>query len=201
MKNNYILIDFENVQPKNLEILNGHTFTLIVFVGAGQKNVPFEFAAALQNLGTNANYQKISGSGSNALDFHIAFYVGELAAKDPNGYLHIISRDKGFDPLIHHLRERKIHALRSSDLSEIPFVRISNAKSLTEKIEAIVASLRSRGTSRPRKVKTLANTVNALFMKTLNETELSSIVAELESLGHISVNDQSISYGPSIMGH
>jgi len=201
LKNNYILIDFENVQPKNLKILSGHTFTLIVFVGASQKNVPFEFAAALQSLGKNADYQKISGNGSNALDFHIAFYVGELAAKDPNGYFHIISRDKGFDPLIRHLRERKIHALRSSDLSEIPFVRISNAKSLEEKIEAIVASLKSRGTSRPRKVKTLANTINALFMKTLSETELSNILAELESLGHISVKDQSISYGPSIMGH
>ena len=34
MKNNYILIDYENVQPKNLAILNGHPVKVIVFIGA-----------------------------------------------------------------------------------------------------------------------------------------------------------------------
>jgi len=201
LKNNYILIDFENVQPMNLEILNGHTFRLVVFVGANQKNIPFEFAAALQNLGENANYKKISGNGSNALDFHIAFYLGELAAMDANAYFHIISRDKGFDPLISHLRARKIYALRHKDLSEIPFVRVSNAKSLDEKIDAIVASLTSRGSSRPRKVKTLTGTVNALFMKTLDEAEQNTLITALHRRGHIIINDQSVSYGPSIVGH
>lgn len=201
MKNNYILIDFENVQSKNLEILSGHTFTLIVFVGTNQKKVSFEFATALQELGKNARYQKVSGNGSNALDFHIAFYIGELAAKDQDAYFHIISRDKGFDPLIAHLRERKIYALRHTDLSEIPFVRISNAKTLEEKIDAIVVSLTSRGSSRPRKVKTLASTVNALFMKTLDDTEQTTLITELEKRRHIIVSNQSVSYGSSITGH
>jgi len=31
---NYVLIDFENVQPKNLEILSNHPFKVLVFVGA-----------------------------------------------------------------------------------------------------------------------------------------------------------------------
>jgi hypothetical protein len=201
LKNNYILIDFENVQPINLKILNGHTFRLIVFVGANQKNIPFELATVLQDLGEKASYQKISGNGSNALDFHIAFYIGELATLDANSYFHIISRDKGFDPLIAHLRERKIYALRHKDLSEIPFVRISNAKSLDEKIDAIVASLTSRGSSRPRKVRTLAGTINALFMKTLDEAEQDTLITELRRRGQIIVNDQSVSYGPSIIGH
>lgn len=201
MRNNYILIDFENVRPANLEILNKHTFNLIVFVGASQKNIPFEFATALQSLGKKAGYQKISGNGSNALDFHIAFYIGELASKDPNAFFHIISRDTGFDPLIAHLYERKIFVLRHKDISEIPFVRISGAKSVDEKIDAIVASLTSRGSSRPRKVKTLASTVNALFMKTLNEAEQNSLLAELQNRGHISVNDQTVSYGPTVVSH
>jgi hypothetical protein len=200
LKNNYILIDFENVQPMNLEILSGHSARLIVFVGASQKSIPFEFAMALQNLGGNASYQKISGNGSNALDFHIAFYAGELAAKDPNAFFHIISRDKGFDPLLAHLRDRKIFALRHKDLSEIPFLRISNANSLDEKIDAISASLTSRGTSRPRKVKTLASTVNALFMKTLDEAAQNAIISELQRRKHITINDQTVSYGPSITG-
>lgn len=201
MKNNYILIDFENVQPKNLELLRGHAFTLIVFLGANQKSVPFDFAMALQSLGENAGYQKIAGNGSNALDFHIAFYLGELAAKDADAYFHVISRDKGFDPLIAHLRQRKIPARRHVDLSEIPFVKISNASSLDEKIEAIVDSLKSRGTSRPRKVKTLKGTVNALFLKTLEYEDLEMLVDELKRRGHVVVSDQSVSYGPDIVRH
>jgi len=31
---NYVLIDFENVQPKNLELLSKHLFKVLVFVGA-----------------------------------------------------------------------------------------------------------------------------------------------------------------------
>ena len=170
-------------------------------VAPDEENVSFEFATALQNLGENANYQRISGNGSNALDFHIAFYIGQLAATDANSFFHIISRDKGFDPLIAHLRERKIYALRHRDISEIPFVRISNANSSDEKIDAIVASLKSRGSSRPRKVKTLAGTVNALFKKTLDEVEQNVLITELKKRGHIIVNDQSVSYGPSVIGH
>ncbi|MCA0941801.1 hypothetical protein LCM28_18145 [Salipiger pacificus] len=76
MKNNYVLVDFENVQPKNLGLLRGHPLKLMVFVGANQKSVPFDFAKALQDFGENAGYQKVTGIGSNALDFHIAFYMG-----------------------------------------------------------------------------------------------------------------------------
>ncbi|PWW03873.1 NYN domain-containing protein [Hoeflea marina] len=201
MKNNYILIDFENVQPGNLDILNGHNFKLVVFVGANQKTVPYEFATALQKLGENADYRKISGNGSNALDFHIAFYIGEFAATDANAYFHIISRDKGFDPLIAHLRERGIFALRHKDISEIPLLRVASAKTLDEKIDAVVSSLKSRGAARPRKLKTLAGTVNALFKKTLDQAEQDAMTRELIRRGHVLVQDQSVSYGPSILGH
>ena len=198
MKNNYILIDYENVQPVNLEILNGHKFKLIVFVGANQKNVAFDFVAAMQNLGDSASYQKISGNGSNALDFHIAFYLGELAASDENAVFHVISRDKGFDPLLTHLRSRKIFARRRDDVSEISFIKVSTCKTFDEKIQAIVASLASRGPSRPRKVSSLLNTVNALFLKTLDDAEQNALVAELQRRKCIEIKDQSVSYGTPI---
>jgi len=201
LKNNFILIDYENVQPKNLALLRGHTFNLIVFVGANQKNVPFDFAEALQDLGKSACYQKITGNGSNALDFHIAFYLGQISAEDENAYFRIISQDKGFDPLVDHLKQKKIHVRRHADLSEIPFIKISKASSLDQKIEAIVDSLKSRGSSRPRKVKTLKGTVNALFLKNLGDKELDALVGELKNRGHVVLDDQSVSYGTAIVRH
>lgn len=198
MKNNYVLIDFENVQPKNLAILNGHEFRVIVFVGANQAKISFELASALQALGSNAEYVKIGGNGPNALDFHIAFYIGQLAERDPNAYFHIISKDTGFDPLIKHLKERKIFAQRERDLAEIPLLRISNATSAEEKIEAIVKSLAARGHARPRKVKTLANTVNSLFSRTLDEAELTDIIGQMKKRNLIAVENEKVSYKPPI---
>ena len=194
MKNNYILIDYENVQPKNLAILNGHPVKVIVFIGANQAKVPFDLASSLQALGSNAEYVKIGGNGSNALDFHIAFYIGQLAERDPDAYFHIISKDTGFDPLIKHLKEKKIFSQREKDLSEIPLLRISNAKSSTDKIAAIVSSLSARGHARPRKVKTLANTINSLFMKTLEESELMSLIEQLCQQQYVVVEGGNVSY-------
>lgn len=191
---NYVLIDFENVQPKNLEILANHSFNVLVFVGANQAKVPFDLAAAMQKLGKNANYIRISGSGQNALDFHIAFYVGELATRDPEANFHIISKDTGFDPLIKHLKARKIRVQREKDLAAISVLRMSTATSSDEKIAAIIKNLSDRGQSKPRKEKTLANTINALFTNKLDERELLSLVKQLQERKYIVINQGNVSY-------
>ena len=198
MKNNYILIDYENVQPKDLPVLNDRVFKVIVFVGANQTKVPFELASALQALGDQAEYVKIDGNGSNALDFHIAFYIGQIAERDPKAYFHIISKDTGFDPLVRHLKKKKIFVQREKSLSEIPYVRISNSTSQDEKIDAIVKSLAARGHARPRKVRTLANTINALFLKTLNDSEVIMLIEQLRKRKYISIENENVSYKPPI---
>ena len=58
MKKNYVLIDYENVQPKNLARLNGHPFKVLVFIGANQEKVPFELASTLQSLGITIKWSK-----------------------------------------------------------------------------------------------------------------------------------------------
>ncbi|MEZ5523890.1 MAG: PIN domain-containing protein [Pseudomonadales bacterium] len=194
MATNYVLIDFENVQPSNLEVLKKHPFKVFVFVGANQTKVPIDLAAAMQELGDSAQYVRIEGSGKNALDFHIAYYIGELAANEPGAFFHIISRDTGFDPLIKHLKSRKIKVQRERDLGEIPVLRMSNASSNDEKVAAIVKNLAGRGQSRPRKVKTLSNTINSLFTENLTEQQLAALVKELEQRQYIKVNNGNVSY-------
>ncbi len=152
----------------------------------------------MQALGSNAEYVKIGGNGPNALDFHIAFYIGQLAERDPNAYFHIISKDTGFDPLIKHLKKKKVFAQRERDLVEIPLLRISDATSVEEKIEAIVKSLAARGHSRPRKVKTLANTINSLFMKSLEEDEIMSVIKQMQKQSLIAIKNETVSYKPPI---
>lgn len=155
-------------------------------------------AVAVQALGGNAKYVKIEGNGPNALDFHIAFYIGQIAATDPDAYFHIISKDTGFDPLVRHLREKKILAQREKDLAEIPLVRISKANTIDEKIEAVVERLSALGHARPRKVQTLKNTINALFAKKLEEKELSAIVERMQQREVIVLENEKVGYRPPI---
>ena len=194
MSKNYVLIDFENVQPKNLELLVGHPFEVYVFVGATQTKVSFELASAMQLLGDDAHYIKISSKGRNALDFHIAYYLGEFVSKDKEAGYHVISRDTGFDPLMDHLREKNINAKRRNDLAEIPPLRQIPEASKDDKIEAIVKNLKGRGSSRPRKVKTLKNTMNHLFTTKLDDAELDRLIKELEKKRVIIVKQGNVTY-------
>lgn len=194
MPASYVLIDFENVQPRNLELLSRHPFRIYVFVGANQTRVPFDLACAMQALGSDAQYIKIAGNGPNALDFHIACYIGELATRDPEASFHVISKDKGFDPLLTHLKGRGIKVQRSGDLAEIPVLRTTSEASTDEKVKAIVANLISRGQARPRKVKTLQNTINTLFTTRLDNKEMQKTVNALVREGYIKVEDGKVTY-------
>ena len=194
MPKNYILIDFENVQPKNLGILEAHPFNVFVFIGANQTKVPRHVAVAMQAIGERAQYVEIDGSGPNALDFHIAYYLGELSAADPAGSFHVISKDKGFDPLIRHLKGKQIRVRRETDLAEIPNLRIPKKAKKDDKIDAIVKNLVGRGHARPRKVKTLQNTISNLVSEALTETELADLIEEMRKRKLIVVNNGNIKY-------
>ena len=194
MRTNYVLIDYENVQPSALSVLEKEHFKVIVFVGANQAKVTFDVAAQLQRLGSSASYVKISGNGPNALDFHIAYYIGHLAAAEPDAYFHIISKDTGFDPLIAHLKVKKIFACRSKDIGDMPIVKVANSKTQPEKIAVVVANLKQRGASKPRTVKTLSSTISSLFQKALTEDELAAILKHLEQQGVVAVTGTKVAY-------
>lgn len=121
----YILIDFENVQPEDISNLDRNVFKVVVFVGANQRRISFDFASQMQPFGQSVRYIKISGNGKNALDFHIAYYIGELSASDPGAEFYIISRDNGFTPLINHLSERGIKVILSATLLDLPVCKMN----------------------------------------------------------------------------
>lgn len=194
MRTNYILIDLENVQSVSLEQLTHDHFKVIVFIGANQVKLPLEVVTSLQRFGTRAEYIKISGHGPNALDFHIAYYIGRFAVAEPTAYFHIISRDTGFDPLIQHLKSKKIFAGRVENVADIPVVRSLNCKSPQERIAVILAKLRQLKTGKPRTVKTLSSTIASLFQNQLAEAEVGSLVQNLAKQGYLQVAGAKVTY-------
>jgi len=209
LKTNFVLVDFENVQPKNVGLLNGRSFKIKVFAGASQSKVPLELARALQALGSDAEYIQIDGNGKNALDFHISYYIGRLAAETPGANFYVISKDKGFDPLIKHVKAQGISCQRSSSIADIPGIKISSSKSgsdtvdtikisdsrsIPEKVDAVVNNLTKRKGGKPRTLKTLRGTINALFKNGLADAELEEVIEQLTKRGTIKVADGKVQY-------
>ena len=194
MRTNYVLIDFENVRPESLEQLEHDHFKLLVFVGASQARLPLEVAMSLQRLGARAEYIQISGNGTNALDFHIAYYIGRLAAEDPMAYFHIVSKDKGFDPLVEHLKSKNVLAGRVKSIADIPLVKASNSKSPEERLEVVLARLRQPMASKPGTVKKLGNTIASLFQKQLTDEEVDVLVLGLADAGYVSITGNKVGY-------
>jgi hypothetical protein len=190
----FVLVDFENVQPKNLGGLSGRPVKIKIFLGIKQK-IPIALAQAMQVFGPDAEYIQIDGNGSNALDFHIAYYIGQLAAENPGSSFHIVSNDTGFDPLIRHLRTKGISCQRTKAPLETTALTTPNSSLNGQKVDAVIENLAKRKAARPRTLKTLRATIKALFVNRLSEQELDSLIEELTTRGTVTVCNGKVHYG------
>ena len=194
VKTNYVLIDYENVQPTDLALLRDGPFKVRVFLGPNQARIPVSLATALQALGHDAEYVVLETSGSNAVDFHIAYYVGVLSSQEPSAFFHIISKDSGFDPLIKHLKGKGVLAHRFTRIAEIPFFKPELPATDDAQVEAAIAHLVRMKAAKPRAQKTLLGTLHALFKRELSEEQLSNLFAALRNRGVVKVEGTKVSY-------
>jgi len=112
------LVDFENVQRVDLSLFD-ESYRAIVFLGASQlapraatnKNTAHRFK--------RVTFQKVTGNGKNALDFHIAFQLGRVFETSPKTVCFIVSRDKGFDPLVAHVQRNGLNCRRVGSFDEL----------------------------------------------------------------------------------
>ena len=172
-------------------------FKVLVFVGATQAKLPYDLVAAMQRLGDRAEYIKIAGTGPNALDFHIAFYIGQLSAKDPTAYFHVVSKDKGFDPLIKHLKSRKMFSARSSKIEDIPLIKASTKKSPEDRAQMFIDMLCQPKATRPRKESTLASAIASFFHKQISDEEVAAVIEALQAARFLVISAGKVTYTES----
>ena len=196
MRNNYVLIDFENVVPDNLELLDQEWIKVLLFVGKNQTKLPSALVMAVHKLGSRAKYIEMMGTGHNALDFHIAFYIGRISATDKDAYFHVVSNDQGFDPLIAHLKQEHIFADRVTKIEKIPALAQTTvvSKSLPERIAFAKERILKSNVSRPRTRKTLTRHVAAMFLKMLSEEDVGAVIDGLFKDGCARENGKRIEY-------
>jgi hypothetical protein len=97
----HVLVDLENVQPPAalLENLAPGFADAWIFHGPHQEKLSKTFKTL---IGERATLVPITRTGNNALDFHLSFYLGYVAAKHPEARLVVVANDKGYEPMIEH---------------------------------------------------------------------------------------------------
>jgi hypothetical protein len=211
VRTNYVLIDYENVQVKSLALLKEAHFAVRVFLGVKNTKLHKDMVLAMHEFGSRASYVELETSGQNALDFHLAFYLGQLAQVDSEGFFHIISKDTGFDPLIGHLRAMKISAVRSASIEEMPCFKpkaeatppvsttaVSGTRVVPERLfdlfKLAIDDLRKRKSARPRTEKSLKSTLRARFHKDVLDSDIDSVLRMLRKRGYVKLEGTKVSY-------
>lgn len=195
MKNNHVLVDYENIQPDLAELLDSPIFKVWIFVGVQQNKVRFDLVELLQRKGADAKVIKMTASGPNALDFHMSFYLGQLAATEPESYFHVMTGDSGMDPLLDHLRGRGIRVNRCRSVADIPGVRPCRDIAREEKLSRAIEYLINRGAQRPASLKTLKGSISALFQPRLEDGDVTSLIEVLKTNGVVAFDGNTVIYG------
>ncbi len=79
----HLLIDFENVQPQNLDNLPTDGIHIWLFLGAVHKSLPVSLVKSLLRFGERTHLVQLQKTGKNALDFYLSYYLGQITATDP----------------------------------------------------------------------------------------------------------------------
>ena len=183
---NIILIDYENLQVKNLDDVYCLDADVYVFRGPTQNKLPAELIESAQKFGSRITWIKTSRQGHNALDFHIAYFVGQIVQSDSKVFFHIVSKDDGFDALIDFMKERKLFIDRVESIDDIPLVK---------KMKAIesnpVAFIKDRilNVSSPSRLKTLRTAI-AKWLEKDKEKLINGIVESLKKEKFLEIDAQ-----------
>lgn len=131
MPGTHVLLDYENVQPTQEQVraLVPDARQLWVFHGPHQRDVGQRFAS----FGSDATAVPISKTGNNALDFHLSFYMGYIASKNPGSAMVVIANDKGYEPMLEHARAMGFAVRRLAHGEAKPAAKKAAAKKLAAK--------------------------------------------------------------------
>jgi len=192
MTQKLLLVDFENVQQVDLARLDD-SFQIIIFVGAAQKSIPIELVTHAQKLGSRIEWQRVDAHGSNALDFFIACQLGRVLERSPQLQCIVLSKDKGFDPLLRHLNKTGLKCKRLNSLLELDPKAAAQPEEPNYK-RVIEVLGKSEKKSRPRKRKTLSQHISSIFQKKLPQAEVDRLIDILFANKMISETNDAITY-------
>lgn len=195
MKNNIILIDYENIQNVDLKPLINQDVTIYIFHGKDQK-----FTGPLLKIALEFGKDKfipieICGNGKNAADFHIAYFMGKLSNEFENPFFHIISKDTGFKPLAQYIKDvDKINCLQESSIAANHLLKPVPEQNTKSNYQIVADFLSARKAAKPKTITTLRNLIISTCKNEISEAEADCIIQQLVTHNVIISKEEYVSY-------
>lgn len=171
----HVLVDYENVQVKSLSLLTSEQFRICIFLGPNNAKLPVDLVQAMQGMGSRATYEILHTSGKNALDFLISFKIGKIAAEEPGSFIHVVSKDTGFDPLLQHIKTQ-VAVARSASIEAMPCFAVAQAMLAPARqinppiietgdplLKLVLSDIFARTENRPKTAKALQNRITHII--------------------------------------
>ncbi len=111
---NHVFVDFENVKKVDVALLGRKNFIVHLFLGPQNKKLDVEVVEKLLEHSQAVKLIRSPKVGNNALDFVLAYHLGQAVQSEPKAYFHIVSGDEGFDSLVEFLKSRNLKVKRHS---------------------------------------------------------------------------------------
>ena len=195
---NHVFVDFENVHQVDTSVIGAKSVNFTLLLGAKQAKLDAGLVEKLMEHAASVQLVRLASSGKNALDLTLAYYVGRTVSADPAAYIHIVSKDKGFDPLIQHLRSRHIQAHRHDSFATLTFSGPSKAAAVSAKAEPagqeeplkrVLEHLRKNVANRPKKKKTLLSHLKSQLGKDATDSDSEDLLGKLQKVGRVRIDD------------
>jgi hypothetical protein len=196
---NHVFVDFENVQQIDVSVIGTKSVNFTLLLGAKQTKMDAGLVEKLMVHAASVQLVRLASSGKNALDFTLAYYVGRTVSADPAAYIHIVSKDTGFDPLVEHLRSRHIHAHRHDSFATLTFSGTAKATNVASKAELagqeeplnrVREQLRKNVANRPKKKKTLLSHLKSHLGKDATDAGAAGMLEKLQKAGDLHIDDK-----------
>lgn len=210
---NHVFVDFENVKSVDTSVFTGKSVSLYLFLGPQNKKLDVGLVECLLENSKSVQMIRSPKSGKNALDFILAYHLGQAALAEPTAKFHIISKDTGFDALIDLLKSKNIKAKRHNDWTALgvqspktpaapakpslstPAPKTSAKPILSVGAEKMLESLKKSATNRPKKNKTLITHARNFSGKDKPDTDAEKLIAELKRVKALEIDEKgNVSY-------
>jgi len=206
---NHVFVDFENVHEIDPALIGAKATAFTLLIGPENKKLDLDVVEQLLAHAGAVQFIRLATKGRNAVDFALAYYLGQAVLADPAGYFHLISKDKGYDPLLEHLKGKHVRVRRHEDFESLSAtlqpnpahqppapatttpapIHRAEPPSLSDGARLLLEILRSF-TTRPRTRKTLTRHVITILGNKITEEQAGHLIKELCAAGKIAINAQ-----------
>lgn len=204
---NHVFVDFENVRSVELSAVGRSNFVFHLFLGPNNVKLDVDLVDRLLASSQSVKLIRSPKPGKNALDFVLAYHLGQAVQSEPKAKFHLVSQDAGFDALVELLKTRQVKVKRYVDwqwVKQIQHPAVGNPPEpkspvkeagLSASAAKLQLSLSMNGKNRPKKKKTLVNRAKDAMGKDTTDEQAEAVVAELITLGWPKIDEKgNVSY-------